>query len=115
MRVTKTYFMLYATDLDRAARFYRDALGLAIRTASPGWAELAAGGATVALHAGRQAGPIDTGLGFEVDDLEAACDAVRRAGGALVRPPEARPGEPIRLAIAADPDDNRFSLAQPIA
>jgi predicted enzyme related to lactoylglutathione lyase len=114
MRVTKTYFMVYVADMDRAARFYRDAFGLVERSASESWTELGADGAIVALHAGRTGAPSDIGLGFEVDDLEGACDRAVRAGGAIVRPPEERPGEPIRLAIVADPEGNRFSIAQPV-
>ncbi len=114
MRVTKTYFMLYVTDMARASRFYRDAFAFGERYGSPDWTELAADGATVALHAGKRGGDADTGLGFEVDDLEEACRAVIRAGGTVVKPPEDRAGEPIRLATAADTEGNRFSLTQPV-
>ncbi len=114
MRVTKTYFMLFVTDMGRASRFYRDAFGLSERYGSPDWTELAVDGATLALHAGRRGGEADTGLGFEVDDLEEACRAVTRAGGNVVKPPEDQAGEGIRLATAADPEGNRFSLTQPV-
>ncbi len=106
--------MLFVTDMGRASRFYREAFGFSERYGSPDWTELAADGATVALHAGRKGGDVDTGLGLEVDDLEEACRRVTRAGGKVVKPPEDRPGEPIRLATAADPEGNRFSLAQSV-
>jgi predicted enzyme related to lactoylglutathione lyase len=114
MQVTKTYFMLMVADMDRAVAFYQQVFGLAQAFTSPEWSELQAGGATVALHGGGSGGDTQTGLGFEVDDLEAACAAVTAAGGRIVRQPEARDGEGIRLAEARDTEGNTFSLAQPI-
>ena len=113
MKVTKTYFMLMVADMDRAVRFYKDAFGLSEVFTSPEWSELLVGGTTVALHGGRKGEPVETGLGFEVDDLAAAVAAVETAGGSIVKPPEERPGEPIRLAIAQDTEGNRFSVAEP--
>ena len=111
MKIKKTYFMLMVADMKRALAFYRRALALEVRFESPEWSELASGGAVVALHGGASVGARDTGLGFEVDDLEGACAAVREAGGEIVKPPADRPGEPIRLAIVADTEGNRFSIA----
>lgn len=112
MKVTKTYFMLHATDMARTLAFYRDAFAFEVRFESPYWSELNWGGATIALH-GREHTPTtqtETGLGFEVDDLDAACQSVVAAGGQIVNPPVDRPGEGIRLATAADPEGNLFSL-----
>ena len=55
-----------------------------------------------------------TGLGFVVDDLDAACKQVAAAGGTIVTAPRDRPGEPIRLADVADTEGNVFSLAEPV-
>ena len=115
MKVTKTYFMLMVDDMDRATAFYRDVFGLSVRFVSPDWSELAWGDATVAFHGGRGGDERrPTGLGFEVDDLEAACAEVEAHGGTVVMPPSDRPGEPIRLADVADPEGNVVSVAQPI-
>jgi predicted enzyme related to lactoylglutathione lyase len=111
VEITKVYFMVMVRDMTRAVTFYRNAFGLAVRFESPDWSELTRGDATIALHAGEAGGP--SGLGFEGDDLDAACRHVKSAGGRIVTNPEQRPGEPIRLAIAADPDGNEFSLAEP--
>jgi predicted enzyme related to lactoylglutathione lyase len=112
MRVLKAYFTLMVADMDRAATFYTRVLGLHERFRSPEWTELDAGGATIALHGGRSDGVVETGLGFEVDDIEAACVAVREAGGTVVRPPTQQEDVDIRLATAADPEGNTFSLAE---
>jgi predicted enzyme related to lactoylglutathione lyase len=115
LKVTKTYFMVMVSDMDRALAFYQAAFGLKLRYSSSEWSELGGRDAVVALHAGRAGGPADIGLGFEVTDLEEACAAVKAAGGSIVKPPIEREGEGIRLAIVSDPEDNRLSLAQPVA
>ena len=113
MKVTKTYFMLMAADVPRAASFYKRALGLEARYETPEWTELAQDGSTVALHGGGAAAERDTGLGFYVDDIDAACAAVSAAGGRIAERPEPRPGEGITLAMAVDTEGNRFSIAEP--
>src|SRR5207245_2767398 len=102
MKITKTYFMVMAADVARGANFYRKAFGLTTKYESPFWTELSADGATIALHHGGGDEARDTGLGFYVDDLEAACDAVKAAGGKIAKEPEDRTGEGIRLATAVD-------------
>jgi predicted enzyme related to lactoylglutathione lyase len=114
IKVSKTYFMVMVTDMDRAIDFYVGTLGLAERFRSPEWSELAWHDAIVALHGGGDESERQTGLGFEVDDLEAACAAIEAAGGRVMQPPGERPGEPIRLAMTADTEGNVFSLAQPV-
>lgn len=113
--ITKTYFMLMVGDMERATRFYHDALGLEVRSASSAWTELVAADATIALHHGRDGTPADSGLGFEVDNIDAACRAVSDAGGAILRPPEVRREEGITLAMVEDTEGNRFSLNEPTA
>jgi len=98
VRVTKTYVRLLTVD------------GLIARSESPAWTELSADGGVVALHDGGAKGPTETHLGFEVDDITAACAAVQREGGEVVARPVDQYG--ILVARAADPDGNRFWLAQ---
>ena len=115
MTVTKAYFMLFVVDMDRAVAFYREGVGLEVRFVSPEWSELAWRDATVALHGGATSTEQRvTGLGFEVDDLDAACKQVAAAGGTIVTAPRDRPGEPIRLADVADTEGNVFSFAEPV-
>lgn len=115
MKVTKTYFMLMAADVARGASFYKKAFGLKPRYESPEWTELMQNGTTVALHGGGSSTERDTGLGFYVDDIDAACKAVAAAGGTIAKRPEARSGEGITLATAVDTEGNRFSIAQELA
>jgi predicted enzyme related to lactoylglutathione lyase len=66
-----THVIEFVADMDRAVRFYRDTIGLALKFQSPGWSEFATGETTLALHPASEhnpAGKIE--LGFGVPDLQ---------------------------------------------
>ena len=111
VKVTRKYFMVPVTEMGPVADFYERVFGLKAAFRSDEWTELPlADDVAIALHRGlptRQ----EVGLGFEVDDLEAACDLVTANGGTIVDPPKHREGEGIRLAEVADPAGNRVSVA----
>jgi len=116
MTLTKVYFMLWVADMDRACAFYKSAVGLAEDYRSPEWTELRFADAIIALHSGAsRVTHQHTGLGFEVDDLASACQAVTAAGGQIIAGPADRPEEGIRVADCADTEGNRFSIAQQIS
>jgi catechol 2,3-dioxygenase-like lactoylglutathione lyase family enzyme len=48
---TLRYVMLLQKDVSRAARFYNEGLGLPVKVISERWAELDAGGTTIAVKA----------------------------------------------------------------
>ena len=112
MKVETVKFMIWAEDMDRAVAFYRDVLGLEVSFQDPHWSEMRHGDAVVALHGGGTGELQITGLGFQVDDVETAARAVAEGGGAIRRPPERRPTEPIILAEVVDPEGNGFTLTQ---
>ncbi len=112
MKIDRVTYMLMAQDMGRAVAFYRDVIGLELRSQSPMWSELAFGDATVALHGGGSGEFQKTGLSFQVSDIGAACDEVRSGGGRVVSGPEDRAGEGIRLAELSDPEGNGFMLSQ---
>jgi predicted enzyme related to lactoylglutathione lyase len=112
MRIEKIKFMLMAQDMDRAVAFYRDVIGLEPGYVSPHWSELRFGDAIVALHGGGSGHFHETGLSFQVEDLDAAVAEVTAGGGTIRNPPESRPGEPIRLVELTDPEGNGFMLSQ---
>ncbi len=113
MSVTRTYFTLNVADMARAIAFYEGVLGPVVRLRGAEWSELKLGDATVALHAagGR---PRDTGLVIEVDDLDAACDAVVAGGGTVASLPQPLP-DGTRMADVVDTEGNGFALASPAA
>src|SRR5437773_11922160 len=99
--------MLMAADVVRGASFYKRALGLKPGGyESPEWTELVQNGTTVALHHGGGTTHRDTGLGFYVDDLDAACKAVVAAGGQIQKRPQARPSGGLRLRKAGHTGGN---------
>jgi len=66
-----TYIIKYVGDMERAIRFYKDQLGLALRFQSPGWSEFETGETTLALHLASQEHPTGTSqLGFGVPDID---------------------------------------------
>jgi predicted enzyme related to lactoylglutathione lyase len=110
MSVNEAIVMLGAEDMDRAVAFWRDGVGLPVRSTSPWWSELVAAGTVVALHAGGP-GSSNAQLGLRVDDVDAACTRILAAGGALVRGPDDRTDEGIRLAEATDTEGNAFMVS----
>ena len=112
MKIDRVTYMLMAEDMGRAVAFYRDVMGLDVRSRSPMWSELAFGDAIIALHGGGSGEFQKTGLSFQVSDIGAACDEVVSGGGRVLSGPEDRPGEGIRLAELSDPEGNGFTLSQ---
>ena len=112
VQITAVKIVLWVQEMDRAVGFYKTAIGLTERFTSPGWSELALGDTIIALHGGGDGSTRETGLSFQVQDLEAACSHVEDHGGAIVDPPVQRPDEPIKLATVADTEGNRLMLTQ---
>lgn len=67
--------------MDGAVGFYTEAFGASAVFSSAEWSEATVAGATVALHPGGDGTESAAGLGFEVDDLDAALLQVTRVGG----------------------------------
>jgi len=112
VNITAVKIVLWVQDMDRAVEFYKTAVGLVERFISPGWSELAYGDTIIALHGGGDGSTRETGLSFQVEDLNAACEHIQAHGGSIVEPPAQRPGEPIKLATIADAEGNHLMLTQ---
>src|SRR5215470_12686517 len=88
--------ILFVSDMDAMTAFYRDGLGLAVVSSQPGWTELDAGGAVLALHAipapiaarlvpgPREDTPIK--LCFAAPDLDGARAELARRGATMREP-----------------------------
>jgi len=71
----------FVADMDKAVRFHRDTLGLALKFQSPGWSEFATGEVTLALHPASETHPPGSvELGFNVEDLRAVYAGRARNG-----------------------------------
>ncbi|MDJ0942289.1 MAG: VOC family protein [Kiloniellales bacterium] len=51
--------MIFVSDLDKQAAYYRDRLGLTVLEEREGWVEFDAGGCSIALHRGRRKPRLD--------------------------------------------------------
>lgn len=111
------YVNVFVTDLERAARFYEQTLGLqpealdtahqfAAFTAGPVRLGLAVAGAAHADLVGRH-----TGVGFAVEDLEAEHARLAGLGVEFPMPPARQPWGGF-MALFADPDGNVYYLDQ---
>ena len=116
-RVRQLRLVVEAADLDAAAAFYRDALGLSVELdlAGDGGEHvliLDAGRATLELSNPAQVAMIDEvevgrrvaprlRVAFEVDDASAATDALVRAGATLVAPPTRTPWDSLNSRLEA--------------
>lgn len=119
------YVMITVSDTSRSVKFYRDVLGLSLKSESPDWTEFSTGTTILALHGGGKPTPrteTDTGasfagtctIGFNVEDLDRTFEELKTKGVHFLMPPTERPGEPIKLAVCLDPDGLPISLAQPV-
>ncbi|MHC1764908.1 MAG: VOC family protein [Verrucomicrobiia bacterium] len=93
MNIRGTDFVLYpVSDLARAARFYRDVLGLPQEAYSEEWkwAEFGCGNITLALKGGEKLPPVVAGgrIALAVDDIHAAHEAMKKQGVPIVSEPK---------------------------
>jgi predicted enzyme related to lactoylglutathione lyase len=74
---------LYVKDMERAARFYRDVLGIGLE-GDDDWMEATLGGTRFALHhwheGAPEPGPGSVHVDFRVDDVDAAAERLRAQG-----------------------------------
>lgn len=109
------YVNVTVSDIDRSVAFFRDTVGLPLNFADAqfGYASFATRGASFAVVQapdGEAAGR-HTGVGFVVDDLDAAHAELVEKGVAFTRPPTREPWGGY-MAIFTDPDGNTYYLDQ---
>ena len=82
------YVIKFVGDMERAVKFYRDVVGLALKFQSPGWSEFETGGTTLGLHPASATNPPGTvELGFKVTDLQAFYREMSGKGVQFTMPP----------------------------
>jgi len=123
MRILHT--MIRCGELDRSIAFYTDVLGMRLlrrRDYPEGKFTLAFVGyaseaeeAAIELTYNWGVTAYDHGTGYghiaiEVDDVYAACDAIRKAGGTVTREAGPMKGGTTVIAFVADPDGYKIEL-----
>jgi catechol 2,3-dioxygenase-like lactoylglutathione lyase family enzyme len=105
---------IYITDIDRALGFYRDGLGFSVDYIDDPPRRAVVTQSTAVLHL--DVNPAKAGSSrthMIVDDLDAVCDRLGRAGFGLLQQPTVQEWG-LRDIWVADPDGNVFELAEPV-
>jgi carbon storage regulator CsrA len=115
-----THAVVFVSDMARSVAFYRDVLGLPVRSESPEWTEFEMPGNTLALHLADGPGPANfpqgaapagqCQLGFTVEDIDAFHQEMTAKGVVCLQPPEEEDFG--TLAEYADPDGLPFSVME---
>lgn len=113
---TIAYVILYVKDVEKAAAFYRDTLGIPAGNLSPEWGELQTKGTTLALHRADEPPPFHHPA---IPDVVFNCEDVLAAHATLkdrkVKIHDLKQvwESPEVVGVAAefhDPDGNRLSI-----
>lgn len=104
------YVELPVGDIGAAKAFYEAAFGWSLNEFGPTYAATVTGDTDIGLQADRSEATKAPLPVIDVDDLEAALDAVTRAGGQIVRPIFAFPGG--RRFQFLDPSGNELACVK---
>jgi lactoylglutathione lyase len=104
------HVMVFVRDMKASVAFYRDTLGLPCLYESDCWSEFRTEGATLALHHSGDASPRNTGISFNVGNVDDTLSALRARGVRIVREAEAVCDD-IRCASFADAEGNVLGVA----
>lgn len=106
--------LVSAVDFDAQAKFIEQTLGLELQFRDgEQWAQYQAGGISLALAGPRESLDVPPGQSvavFEVDDLDALCSAVLKAGGTCSAIREM--GDHGRTAKITDPNGSAYAALQ---
>jgi predicted enzyme related to lactoylglutathione lyase len=112
MNVERVKYVIWAADMDRAVRFWRDTFDGRLLKQNSVIAEVEISGAVIGIHSGGEGKRTWTGISLQVADVIAGGHAVKAAGGSLTKEPEPENGEPPHLAMCIDTDGNEFMLTR---
>jgi catechol 2,3-dioxygenase-like lactoylglutathione lyase family enzyme len=108
--------MLGVRDIEKAVRFYRDQLGLAIKHQFPGFAMFDSGTVTLVLSEDRAKNAASvagaTEVIFSVEDVRAGAEALQKQGVEFSHAPHQING-PMWAANFPDPDGHMLTLFGP--
>ncbi len=107
---TLAYLIIYVKDTEKALPFYRDTLGIKVKSNHPGWVELETGATTLCLHGDAEGKHAVHGSGqpvmvFQVKDIHEAYEELKKKGIAFRKTPEKVCEEGDKLGLSADFED----------
>lgn len=101
--------ILFTNNMTAMTVFYRDVLGLRLKTDEPRWKEFEAGACAIALHGGKAVpGTKPPKLSFDVQDVAATRAELIGRGAKMGK--VSRQNR-LELCGGKDPDGNPFSLS----
>ncbi len=112
MKVERVKYVIWAADMERAARFYCGLFGGRILRQNPAITEVGVLDAVIGIHSGGEGKRTWTGLSFQIADVVAGAGEVVAAGGQLSHEPQPENGEPPHLAMCVDTEGNEFMLTR---
>jgi methylmalonyl-CoA/ethylmalonyl-CoA epimerase len=104
---------LTVEDLEKATAFYRDVLGMDLLFEVPGMAFFGCGDVRMLLGTAQGTDHPSTIIYYRVDDIGAACAALRQRGATIEREAELAhkaEGYELWLAFLRDPDGHMLAL-----
>lgn len=104
------HVMIFVKDMDRSVAFYRDTLGLPAMFVSECWSEFRTGGTTLALHQADDAKGRNTGISFNVGNVDDTMAVLVARGVKITREAE-MVCDDVRCAAFADPEGNVVGIS----
>ena len=111
-----SYIILFSKDVEKAAAFYRDKLGIPVRFFDKHWTELEVNGVTLALHHSDEEVPFHhpalPDVVFSTEDIRATHAALKAAGVKIHELKKVHAtGDVVGVSAEFhDPDGNRLSV-----
>jgi catechol 2,3-dioxygenase-like lactoylglutathione lyase family enzyme len=106
--------ILLVSNMEKSIRFYKDTLGLPVKTKSKDWTEFFNKDTVLALHPAKRKSKIKTGsgmlIGFEVSDLDSTVKVLKAKKVRFFKKPKVEPFG--KHAIIQDPDGHLVSIAE---
>ena len=101
------------SDAKRSKEWFRDKLGFEVKDDVDHWVVVAPHGSTTGIHLceAKELEPGNQGILFYADDVDKACEEMKRKGVVFTRPlGKAEWDESTRYAMFKDPDGNEYWL-----
>jgi len=106
--------ILLVSNMEKSTRFYRDTLGIPVKTKSKDWTEFFNKDTVLALHPAKKKSRIKPGsgmlVGFEVSDLDSTVKNLEEKKVKFFKKPKQEPFG--KHAIVQDPDGHLVSIAE---
>jgi catechol 2,3-dioxygenase-like lactoylglutathione lyase family enzyme len=106
--------ILLVSSMDKSVKFYKDTLGLPLKSKSKDWTEFYKEGTVLALTPAKRKSMVSSGtgmlVGFMVHDMDAAVKELKAKKVKFFKKPKEEPFG--KHAVIEDPDGHLISLAE---